>query len=215
MVGWLVGAGVAYALFPKILPLLIRPPVEKLVFTSPIEPFIIQMKLSALLGFAAGLPWILYQIWRFVSPGLKPTERSVLRGLIWPSYALFLAGGTLGWAVAAPLGLRFLMSYQTSYLIPYITISAYLGYLSYLVLGLGLLFQLPIVLFVLVSIGIIRRETLSHYRRHVFLGLLILAACISPSPDISGQLLVAMPAYLLYELSIFVLWLAAPKKASV
>lgn len=208
----MVGTCAAYALFPWIMPLLIRPPVEKLVFTSPMEPFIVQMKLSAVLGFAATLPWILYQLWRFVAPGLKPTERKALRHLIWPAYALFLAGGSLGWAVAAPIGLRFLMSFQTSYLIPYITLSSYLGYLSFLVLGTGLVFELPIVLFVLVSIGLVKRETLGHYRRHVFLGLLIVAAIITPSPDISGQLLVAIPAYLLYEVSILALWLSRPKK---
>lgn len=205
--GWIAGVGIVYALFPRLLPLLIRPPVDKLVFTSPMEPFITQVKLSMIGGFVATFPWILLQTWRFVAPGLKPTERKALRGLIVPSYLLFLTGGSIGLFVAAPVGLRFLLSYKTDYLIPYITLSAYLGYLSYLMLGLGFLFQLPIVLYIVVAIGLVRRETLSRYRRHVFLGLLIVAACISPSPDISGQLLVAIPAYLLYELSILVLWL--------
>jgi len=210
--GWFAGTCLAYAAFPKILPLLIRPPIEKLVFTSPMEPFLVQMKLSAVLGFGATLPWIMYQSWRFVAPGLKPGERGALRSLIWPSYALFLAGGALGLAVAAPLGLRFLLSFQTSYLVPYITLSSYLGYVSFLVFGTGFVFQLPIVLFVLVSIGLVKRETLRRYRRHVLLGLLVVAAVITPSPDITGQLLVALPAYLLFELSMLVLWLGGPRK---
>lgn len=210
-IGWITGVAVVYAFFPRLLPLLMRPPVNKLVFTSPIEPFITQVKISMIGGLVAAFPWILYQAWRFVGPGLKAGERNILRRLIIPSYALFLAGGSIGLFVAAPIGLKFLLSYKTDYLIPYITLSAYLGYLSYLMLGLGLLFQLPIVLYIIVTMGFVKRETLSHYRRHVFLALLIVAACISPSPDISGQLLVAMPAYLLYEVSILVLWLTRPK----
>lgn len=202
LVGWGAATFAAYALYPKFLPLLIRPPITRLVFTSPIEPFFTQMKVSLIGGVVLAFPWLLYQAGKFVSVGLRPEERRWLFRLIPGSYLLFLAGAALGLFVAGPIGLKFLLAFSTPQLEPYITLSSYLGYLSYLTLGLGLLFQLPIVVFVLASLGLLKLATLTQYRRHAVLGILVAAALITPGPDIFSQVLIAIPTYLLYELSI-------------
>lgn len=210
----LAGLGIAvaacYTLFPRILKLLLRPPVDKLVYTSPTEPFFAHCKLALIGGILVSFPWILYQAWRFISPGLKPRERRVLFNLIPAAYALCLLGGAFGLFVAAPLGLKFLMSYSSAQLIPYLTLSAYLGYLSYMTLGLALLFQLPLLLFALALLGMVRASSLAGYRRHVLLGLLVLAAVITPSPDIYGQILIALPTYVLFEISLLAMRLQGP-----
>ncbi len=207
MAGWATATIVAYALYPQLLPVLLRPPIQSLVYTSPVEPFFAQVKVSMVAGILLAFPWMLYQAIAFVSIGLKPQERLWVIRLIPASYALFLAGGAVGLFIIGPIGLKFLMAYSTSYLVPYITLNAYLGYLAYLTLGLAVLFQLPIVLFVLAALKLLRLETLTRHRRQVFLGLLILAAIVTPGPDIFSQVLVAVPAYLLYELSIAAVWL--------
>ncbi|MBI3548077.1 MAG: twin-arginine translocase subunit TatC [Elusimicrobia bacterium] len=199
LLGLLAGTLAAYALFPRILELLMRPPIEKLVFTSPIEPFFAQCKVSIALGFGAAFPWILYQAWRFVGPGLTPKERRVLLKLIPASYALLLGGAAIGLFGAVPMGLKFLMSYSTERLQPYITLSSYLSYITYMTLGLGILFQVPLALFALCAVGALSPDTLSRYRRHVILGILVVAAVITPSADIYGQLIVAVPTYVLFE----------------
>lgn len=172
------------------------------------EPFFAQMKVSLIGGIILAFPWILYQAGAFVSIGLRREERRWLFRLIPASYALFLVGGAIGLFGAGPIGLKFLMAYSTPRLVPYITISAYLGYLSYLTLGLAILFQLPIALFVLASLGVLRLSTLTRHRRHAFLAMLIVAAAVTPGPDIFSQLLIALPTYLLYELSILFVWLS-------
>lgn len=212
--GWGLATVVAYALYPRLLPLLIRPPLTQLVYTSPVEPFFAQLKVSFVLGVILSFPWLLYQAGAFVSVGLKAAERRMLYRLIPAAYLLFLAGGALGLLGAGPIGLKFLLTYSTPQVVPYITLSSYLGYMSYVTLGLGLLFQLPIVLFVLAALGVVQSSTLTHYRRHAVLMILIAAAAITPGPDIVSQLLIAAPTYLLYELSVLAVRLTgASKKA--
>lgn len=209
--GWGLATLVAYAAYPKLLPHLIRPPVTQLVFTSPVEPFFAQCKVSLVGGILLAFPWVLYQAWRFASIGLRREERGWLLRLIPASYALFLLGGSIGLFGVGPMGLKFLMSYSTPQLVPYITLNSYLGYLSYLTLGLAILFQLPVALFVMATLNLLSLSTLTQYRRHAFLGILVASAVITPSPDVFGQLLVALPTYLLYELSIFFVWLSGKR----
>ena len=143
LTGWFAATVLAYALYPKFLPLLIRPPVHQLVFTSPLEPFFMQVKVSMIGGIVLAFPWVLYQACSFVAIGLKERERRWLFRLLPASYLLFVLGGSIGLFFAGPLSMRFLLSFATPQLVPYITIGSYLGYLSYITLGLGVLFQLP------------------------------------------------------------------------
>ena len=202
LIGWFLATGFAFWLYPKFLPLLIRPPVTQLFFTSPVEPFFMQMKVAMLGGIVIAFPWMLYQAGAFVAIALKANERRWLFRLIPASYLLFILGGAVGLFGAGPIGMKYLLAFGTPQLVPLITLNAYLGYLSYLTLGLAILFQLPLVLFLLAALGLVQLETLTHYRRHVALGILIVAAAITPGPDIFSQLLVSIPTYCLYELSI-------------
>ena len=211
LLGWSAATGVAFWLYPRLLPLIIRPPVTRLVFTSPVEPFFMQMKVAMVGGIILAFPWLLYQASAFVSIALKPREKRWLFRLIPASYLLFLTGGAIGLFGAGPIGMRFLLAYATPQLVPFITLNAYVGYLTYLTLGLAVLFQLPIVLFLLATLGVLKLGTLTYYRRHVFLGILIVAAAITPGPDIFSQLLVTIPTYILYELSILAIWIRGRK----
>lgn len=202
VVGCLAASALGYANFDRLLALLIRPPIEKLAFLSPMEPFFARIKLAFVAGLLISFPWLLYQAWVFAAPGLKARERSVCLRLIPAAYLLFLAGAAMGLFVAAPLGLKFLLSFSNQYLVPYVTLGAYLDYLAYLTLGMGALFQLPIVLFGMAMLGLMSSERLGRYRRHVLLGILVLVAVITPGPDLFGQILLAGPTYLLFELSI-------------
>ena len=200
--GWGLATAAAYGAFPRLLDLLLRPPVERLAFTSPAEPFFAQVKVSMAVGLLVSFPWLAWQAGRFVSVGLEPSERRAVARLVPASYALFLLGGALGLFGAGPLGLKFLLSYSGPRLIPLITIDAYLGYVCWLTLGLAFLFQLPIVLYALSWLGLVSADSLRGYRRHAALALLVAAAALTPGPDIVSQLLVAVPAYVLFELSL-------------
>lgn len=207
--GWLAATAVAWTYAPDILRYLVRPPVERLVFNSPTEPFLAHVKVALVAGFVAAFPWIGWQAWLFVSPGLKENERRWAGLVLLPSYLLFLAGCALGFFGAGPIGLKFLLSFSSELLQPYIGLDNYLRYMTYLSLGTGVLFQLPVVLFLLSKMGIVSASSLGSYRRHVFVGLLVAAALLTPGPDVVGQLLVCLPAYALYELSILVVRLTS------
>lgn len=208
LAAWLACSATAYAFSPRVLELLVRPPVEKLVFLTPTEPFFAILKLSLALGLLAALPLWLHQAWGFVSIGLEPGERRTLLSLLPPAYALFLLGTVFGLKVLVPLSMRFLMSFQGPQLVPYLGLSSYLGFVATLSLGTGLLFQLPVAMAVLSSLGLVSWKTLSAHRKHAFLALLILAALLTPGPDVVSQLALALPAYLLFEISVLVARLA-------
>ena len=208
LAGWLATTCAGWALSQRALDLLIRPPIEKLVYTTPTEPFFALCKIALIIGFLAVLPLWLYQLWLFVSPGLEPNERRLFLTLLPPAYGLFILGCAFSLKALVPLSLRFLMSFTGPHLQPYISLSSYLGYVTSLSLGIGVLFQLPIAMYILSAIGILHWETLAKYRRHAFLAILILAAIVTPSPDVFTQLVVALPTYALFEISILVSRLA-------
>jgi sec-independent protein translocase protein TatC len=176
--------------------------IGPLVFLSPAEAFLSQFKLSVLLGVFLAAPILLYHAWRFVGVALTVGEKRVFLGALPFSYLLFVAGVALGWTVIVPLGLKFLLSFHTAELTPLWSVSSCLEFALWTSGGLGLLFQLPVVLTVLASWGFVRASTLRHYRRHAIVILLIVSGVLTPGPDVLSQLLLATPAYTLYEISI-------------
>jgi len=203
LAGWLAASAVCLQFSDRVLHWLLQPPLEKLVFTTPWEPFFAYFKLAGILGLIVSFPWILYHLWSFISVALKPGERKVFWELIPVAYGLFLGGCALSIKVVLPMAMRFLMSFSGPQLVPFITLGSYLSFIGYTSLGLGLFFQFPIVLYVLASLGIIRPESFNGYRRHVLLGLLVLAALISTGP--LDQVMIAVPAYILFEATLLVL----------
>jgi sec-independent protein translocase protein TatC len=169
---------------------------------------------SVIIGLLFAFPYAFWEIWRFIKPGLKPAERRVSRGAVFYVTFLFLSGVFFGYYIVSPLAINFLANFQLDPSIKnQFDITSYVGLISVLTLACGLTFQLPVVAFVLSRIGFLNPRFMRQYRRHAFVVILILAAVITPSPDVLSQVLVALPLTLLYEISILVsAWVECTKK---
>ncbi len=159
---------------------------------------------SILVGFVVAFPWILYQVWRFIAPGLKASEKKYSGGFIIICSLLFFLGVIFGYFVIAPLSVHFMMTYNLS---PEIStepsLSSYIGYIRASILASGLLFELPVIIYFLTKIGLATPEGLRKNRKFALVIVLIVAAVITP-PDVASQIIVAIPVLILYEVSIFI-----------
>ncbi|MGJ8666505.1 MAG: twin-arginine translocase subunit TatC [Patiriisocius sp.] len=159
---------------------------------------------SITLGLIVAFPYILWEFWRFISPGMKGNERRTSRGFIFSASFLFFCGVLFGYYVVTPLSINFLGSYQVSeQVFNDIDLSNYTGLVRASVLASGIIFELPIIIYFLTKIGIVTPEFLKKYRKYAMVLVLILSAIITP-PDIASQVIVAVPVLILYELSIFI-----------
>jgi sec-independent protein translocase protein TatC len=166
--------------------------------------FSTHIMVSIVAGFILAFPFVLYQMWAFIKPGLKLKEQQSARGIVFFSSSLFFLGVIFGYFIIAPLSLQFLGSYRVSEeVVSSIKLASYISTLVSITLSTGLVFQLPILVYFLTKIGLITPEFLKTYRKHALVAVLILAAIITP-PDITSQVLVAMPIMILYELSIMI-----------
>lgn len=196
----------------RILNALIRP-VGRVVFLAPTEAFFVRLKVAALAGVFLSLPVILYQIWRFVAVGLTRTERRYTLSLLPASMLLFVGGAAFAFFTILPIGVRFLLSYQTGALVPMISVGAYTSFATAFVLAFGLVFQLPIVILFLARLGVVTPATLAAGRRYAILAIVVASAVLTPGTDVFSQLLMAVPTYLLYEASIWVARIFVPRAA--
>lgn len=168
------------------------------------EQFITTIKLCFVGGFVIAFPYVFYQIWQFVAPGLYPNERSATRGIVIICSALFLLGVLFGFFIVAPFATNFLMSFNASSSVtnnP--TLISFVQYMVMFTLPAGLIFELPIVVYFLARVGIVTPALMRQYRRHAIIGILLLSAVLTP-PDVVTQFLIGIPLYILYEISIFV-----------
>jgi sec-independent protein translocase protein TatC len=157
---------------------------------------------SFLAGIIFAFPYLFWEIWRFIKPGLKESERAYSRGVIFFSSLLFAAGVLFGYFLIVPLSVQFLGAYQISAQITnLIDLSSFISTVTSVTLACGILFELPIIVYFLSKTGIITPEMMRTYRKHALVVILILAAVITP-PDLSSQVLVAVPVLILYEISI-------------
>lgn len=167
--------------------------------------FIMAFTSAAIIGLVFAFPYVFWEVWRFVKPGLKMSEKKSARGAVFYVTFLFFSGVLFGYYIVSPLAINFLVNFQISETIEnQFDISSYISLLATLTLACGVAFQLPIAIFVLTKIGIIGPQFMRTYRRHAVVVILIVAAVITPSPDITSQLLVAFPLYILYEISIVI-----------
>lgn len=160
--------------------------------------------MSILGGFVLAFPYIFYQLWSFVKPGLKAKEVKAVKGMVFYVSILFSLGILFGYFIVAPLSVQFFGSYQISKdIVNFFTINNYLSTILSTVLYSGLFFLLPVILYILTKLGVITSAFLRKYRKHAIIVVLALAAVITP-PDVVSQIIVAIPIILLYELGIFV-----------
>jgi sec-independent protein translocase protein TatC len=186
----------------------------KLHFTEITGSFMAYFKISIYAGIVAASPIVLYQIWRFVAPGLYAKEKKAVFPLVFFSTILFLAGASFCFFVVLPYAIEFLVNYGGGELIPIITISSYITFAGMMMLGFGLSFELPVVGYVLGKTGIISHKTLSKGRPYAVVAILIVAAIITPTPDVVNQMLLAVPLYILFEVTILVMRLTGKDRGA-
>lgn len=165
-------------------------------------------------GLILTIPYILWEIWKFIAPALKENELKYARGFVLMASFLYLLGAAFAYYIIVPWTVNFLNNFQLSKTnIPnYLTIGSYVSTVTTLVVWMGVIFELPIVTYILTSIGLISASFLKKYRKHAVVIVLIVAALIAP-PDVASQVFISIPLYLLFEVSIFVSKYAERKKA--
>lgn len=163
-------------------------------------------------GAIVGFPYVLWELWRFISPGLRANEKKYSRGFILVASLLFFLGVLFGYYVVAPLSINFLGTYQVSKEVTNeIDLASYVGTVRAAVIACGIMFELPIIIFFLTKVGLVTPEILKKYRKIALVIVLILAAVITP-PDVTSQIVVAIPVLILYQVSIYISKLVVKKE---
>ena len=179
------------------------PPKFDLITRELGEVIMQHLYVSFWLGVIGAFPFIFWEFWKFISPGLLENERKVARGIVFICSLLFLLGVVFGYYVIAPFSISFLAGYTVEGVVVSPTLDSYVTYMTMFTLPTGLVFEMPIVAYFMAKIGIMGTKFMRTYRRHAVVVILIVAAIITP-PDVVSQTLVAIPLYLLYEVSILV-----------
>ncbi|MEY2962929.1 MAG: hypothetical protein RL754_190 [Bacteroidota bacterium] len=166
--------------------------------------FQMHLWVSIIAGLVVAFPYVFWEIWRFIKPGLHDVERKSSRGVIFFTTVLFVLGVLFGYYLIVPLSIQFLGTYAVSAeVVNRIDLTSYISMVSSVTLATGILFQLPIVVYFLSKIGVVTPQLLKSYRRHAIVGILLLSAIITP-PDVASQVLVTVPVLVLYQISILV-----------
>jgi|SRR5579863_8893207 len=206
-------ACVAIALFPcwayvqEIFSFMQRPilaalPAGKhLAYTGLVDPFMLYFKVAALAAVFISSPFILYQLWGFISPGLYRRERLFVLPFVTLGSLFFITGGAFGYYVVFPYAVRVLLGFGKG-LDPVITIERYFSFLMAVILGLGLMFELPIAIFILCQVGIVTPRFLMRHFRWAIMIIFLIAAIVTPTPDAFNVCLFALPTLLLYLLGV-------------
>ncbi len=196
---------VTYQVFCNISPEFCFYPENLQIITRDIqEQFISHLKVSLWLGIIVAFPYVFYEFWKFIRPGLYKNEIKAARGMVFICSLLFLTGVSFGYFIISPIAITFLSTYSVS---PEVanttTLAALVNNMTMFTLPVGLVFELPVVMYFLAKIGIVSSAFLRQYRRHAIVLIIMVAAVITP-PDAISQMMVAIPLYTLYEVSIIV-----------
>lgn len=186
--------------------------VKQLIFVSPTEAFIIRMKLALVGGIVISLPLLLWQVWDLLTRRFTQLSRKAGLILIPLAYALFLTGAAFAYSFILPTAFRFFLGFADEALQPMLTLDSYVTFVLTLVFPVGIVFQWPLLVLFLARLGILRSRMLSSRRRYAILAIFVVAALVTPGPDIFSQLILALPMLALYEVGIWVAWLAGRKQ---
>lgn len=174
-----------------------------IINTTMMGKFTAHIMVSMIGGFIVAFPYVFWQFWSFVSPGLRQNESNAVRGITLYTALLFFTGVLFGYYIIAPLSLQFLGNYELADVESTITIMSYMKLVASITLATGIVFQLPIAIYFLTKVGLVTPEFLKKFRKHALVATLVLAAVITP-PDLTSQILVALPVLVLYEISILI-----------
>ncbi len=183
---------------------------EKLVYLNPTEPFNLYLKIAALAGLFLTSPYVLYQLWMFISPGLYRREKRYIVPFMVSTITLFSGGGYFGYRIVYPRVLKFLLEFSHQFH-PMITIGEYTQLFLSVVLGMGLIFEMPILVFFLAFMGILSPGFMLKNFRYAILIIFVIAAIVTPTPDVVNMCIFAAPMLGLYGVSVGVAWLVHPE----
>jgi sec-independent protein translocase protein TatC len=184
----------------------------KIQVLTPYGIVILYMEAALICGVIISMPNTLYWLWKFVAPGLLPKERRYIRRIVfWTSFCFF-SGVAFGYFVLLPSALKFFTTFGTQTIEMNVAIDKYVSFVLALILGSGLVFELPMISFFLTKLGLLTPAFMRHYRRHAIVVILIIAAVVTPTPDPVTQLILAIPMMALYEVSILVCKLSQKKQ---
>jgi len=215
-----IGFFLCWGYAPRIYTLMQKPIItvlhnhqlpEKLVFLSPTEPFNLYLKIGFMAGIFVAAPFVLYQLWMFISPGLYRNEKRYVIPFMVSTILLFAAGAIFGYKLVYPQALNFLIEYGSQFT-PMITIGEYTDLFLTIILGLGLVFELPILVFFLSLMGVVTAGWMWRNLRYSILGIFTIAAIVTPTTDIMNMCLFAAPMVILYVLSIGIAWFVHPRQ---
>ncbi|MBK7444662.1 MAG: twin-arginine translocase subunit TatC [Ignavibacteria bacterium] len=179
-------------------------PPLKLQNIKPFGQFSLYMEVIIFGGALLSFPNILFQFWKFIEPALKPNERKYISSIVFFSTFCFLSGVVFAYFVLLPTALSFFSTFGSSAIENIIAIDEYFSFIISTMLAAGLVFELPMVSFFLSKIGILKPEFMRKYRKHSIILILLIAGILTPSPDVTSQLLLAVPLFILYEISIVI-----------
>ncbi len=220
IVALLFGAGISFYFSDKIFEILKLPvnksyPQVELITLSPTEPLFILLKITFIAGLILSSPVILYQIWRFVEPGLYAHEKRLFIPLLTFSIILFISGACFAYFAVLPVALKFLIGIGFSQLnaTPFLSVGMYVGFVLKMILGFGIAFEMPIIIYMLQRAGIVTEQQLKKFRRYFIVIAFVIGALIAP--DVATQILMAIPLIILYEISIILGKMAVKKDGQV
>jgi sec-independent protein translocase protein TatC len=186
------------------------PEGTRLVFLGITDPFILYFKMTAMTGLFLASPFVFYQVWRFVAPGLYSKERRHALPFVVAATFFFVSGGAFAYFVAFPFAVEFLLGMGEAFQ-PAITVERYFRFLMYVIFGLGLMFELPVFILLLAKVGVVRPRTLLRNFRWAVLVIFVAAALITPTPDVVNLCLFALPTIGLYLLGVGAAFLVTPR----
>ena len=214
----ILGSAISYGYIDDILSILLYPSTvtNKPIMIQSLQVqsmFLIKWFISFASGFVLALPYLIYQFWKFVAPGLKVNEKRFALPFVFFAFSSFIVGVLFGYIVLIPFSLEFFSGIASPHVENNFSIQYYFSFLTWLLIGAGVIFQLPVVSLVLSAIGILTPAFMRHYRRHSIVTILILSSFITP-PDPVSMLIMSLPLFILYETSIGVSWLVNRKKSN-
>lgn len=184
-----------------------------LVFTTPAEPLWMHMKIAFVAGIFVSMPFMLTQLWLFISPGLLPKEKKYALPFIVSATGMFVFGGLFCQYLVLPVAIQFLLGYKTGGLMPMISIAGYMDFITTFLLAFGAVFQLPLILMLLARLGVVSTGFLTKNRKYAILLAFVAAAVLTPTPDAFTMILMAMPIIVLYEVGIILTRFTSARRA--
>ena len=184
---------------------------SQIIFTGLAEPFFTAVKISLFAGFFFSLPFILYQIWAFIAPGLYEHEKKLILPFVFWGTLMFIIGAAFAYYVVFPVGFKVLVTFGGGEFTAMPRISEYVSFFGKLMLGFGIAFELPVVTYFLAKLGLVTDKTLKEFSRYAIVIIFILAAILTP-PDLFSQIAMATPLLILYGVSILIAKVVNPEK---